>query len=400
MAIKILMPALSPTMTEGNIAQWLKKEGDKISSGDILVEIETDKATMEVESIDDGILMKILVASGTQGVKVNQMIAVLREEGDSDDDVAAALADQLSSVVVEAKAEDAKMLEIVRQDKRETEKVFASPLARRIAQQQNIDLRNVVGSGPHGRIIKADLINKTPAKSSGSVARMEQLYYTKPHSTIRKVIAKRLLESKQQVPHFYLSVDCNLDALLQARQLINSSTKDYKISVNDLVIKASAMALKRCPQANASWQDDAMIFYNNVDISVAVAIEDGLITPIIRNADSKDLVTISNEMKGLIAKANAGQLKPEEFQGGGFSISNLGMYGVKQFNAIVNPPQACILAVGSAEDVAVVRAGQINIAKVMNLTLSCDHRVVDGALAAQFLGAIKQMIECPMLMLM
>jgi pyruvate dehydrogenase E2 component (dihydrolipoamide acetyltransferase) len=261
-----------------------------------------------------------------------------------------------------------------------------------------LDLSNVKGSGPKGRIVKQD-IAAVQSPVAEATARISELYSIKPHSVMRKVIAKRLLESKQSVPHFYLTVDCNLDALLKTRQHLNENTKDYKISVNDLIIKASSSALKQHPGVNASWQEDAIIFYNNIDISVAVAIEDGLITPIIKNADCKDLVAISHEMKSLIAKAINGRLKPEEFQGGGFSISNLGMYGIKQFNAIINPPQACILAVGGAEDRATVKDGQLAVAKMMTLSLSCDHRVIDGALAAKFLGTIKQMIECPMLML-
>lgn len=397
MAIEILMPALSPTMTEGNLAKWLKKEGDKVSPGDVLAEIETDKATMEVESIDEGILAKIVIPGGTKGVKVNQRIAVLMEEGDSKDAVDIILAKK-ENVAVQAAPAAAPAV-----PKTETvmipqsqEKIFASPLARRIAADKGIDLKRVSGSGPRGRIVKADL---SGASYSKEISRSSSLSQLIPHSNIRKVIAKRLLESKQQVPHFYLTVDCNLDVLLSAREQINKQGDGaYKISVNDMIIKASAMALQRFPQANASWQEDNMVLYNNIDISVAVAIDDGLITPIVCNADGKDLITISNEMKKLAAKAKAGQLQPEEFQGGGFTISNLGMYGVKQFNAIVNPPQACILAVGSAEDRPVVRDGQIVSAKVMSLTLSCDHRVVDGALAAQLIASIKQMLECPVLM--
>jgi len=405
MAIEVLMPALSPTMTEGNLVKWLKQEGDKVSPGDVLAEIETDKATMEVESIDDGILKKIMVPGGTQGVKVNQRIALLMEEGDTPELIQAMLdkkdditppTEQPQPVATATKVEPAPY------QPHAGNKIFASPLARRIAADRGIDLSGISGSGPHGRIVKADLENV--ATRGRGLSRITPLTKTTPHSSIRKVIAKRLLESKQQVPHFYVSMDCNLDALLAARQQMNQYAEDksgkplYKISVNDMIIKAVAMALQRFPHANASWQENEMVLYNNVDISVAVAIDDGLITPIVSNADGKDLVTISNEMKGLIAKAKAGQLKPEEFQGGGFTISNLGMYGVKQFNAIVNPPQACILAVGSAEDTPVVQNGQIISAKVMTLTLSCDHRVVDGALAAQLLGTIKQMLECPVLM--
>ncbi len=405
MAIEILMPALSPTMTEGNLTKWVKKEGDKVSPGDVLAEIETDKATMEVESIDEGVLAKILVTEGTSSVKVNQLLAVLLEDGDSEDDIQKILSANNSNKL-ESKLDNKNVSEIqgsvvmsnpLPQGKDEIgKKIFATPLAKRIASMKGIDLSRISGSGPRGRIIKADL----DSVKSGEVGRSTVGSRLIPHSSMRKVIARRLCESKQTVPHFYLSMDCNITELLNSRSKINQSleNKGCKISVNDIVIKACAMALKKHPAANASWQEDGMLLYNDVDISVAVAIEDGLITPIVLNADQKDITSISQEMKSLASRAKAGQLQPSEFQGGGFSISNLGMYGVKQFNAIINPPQACILAVGAAEDKPVVQNGQIVSAKIMNITLSCDHRVVDGALAAELLSTIKNMLECPVLM--
>lgn len=402
MAIEILMPALSPTMTEGNLTKWVKKEGDKVSPGDVLAEIETDKATMEVESIDEGVLGKILIPEGTCSVKVNELLAVLLEDGDSDDAIEKILSTKASKseekpqVVVHVEKDIKIDTPSVQSNNKIGAKIFVTPLAKRIASAKGIDLRGISGTGPRGRIIKADIENI----KSGEVVRSLVASRLVPHTSVRKVIARRLSESKQTIPHFYLSMDCNITALLEARSKINKSleSKGVKISVNDMVIKACAMALKQHPNANASWQEDGMLIYENIDISVAVAIEDGLITPIVFNADKKDIATISQEMKSLASKAKAGQLQPSEFQGGGFSISNLGMYGVKQFNAIINPPQACIIAVGAAEDKPVVQDGQIVSAKIMNITLSCDHRVVDGALAAELLSTIKSMLECPVLM--
>lgn len=418
MALEILMPALSPTMTEGNLAKWLKKEGDKVKPGEVIAEIETDKATMEVESADSGILGKILVAEKTEGVKVNQLIGVLLEAGEDISAADAIIAKH--SVGTPAPAMIAVKSEPI-PAKSETShpttacasasKVFASPLARRIASNEGLDLNSINGSGPKGRIIKADVLSAKSAPkactkmASFGVGRNAQESYVEPLSQMRKVIAKRLVESKQTVPHFYLSVDCNIENLIALRQEINTratqsdGSSSYKISVNDFVIKASAQALKTIPQANASWSENGIIFYNNIDISVAVAIADGLITPIIKNADQKSLSHISAEMKDLANRAKQNALKPEEFQGGGFSISNLGMYAIKEFKAIVNPPQACILAVGASEKRAVVINNEIKIAEVMTVSISCDHRVVDGALAAQLLNAFKAFIENPALML-
>jgi pyruvate dehydrogenase E2 component (dihydrolipoamide acetyltransferase) len=411
MPIEILMPALSPTMTEGNLAKWLKKEGDKVSSGDILAEIETDKAIMEVEAIDDGIIGKIIVPAGTNSVAVNQLIALILEEGED-----ASLLDKYTSNsnlsnLIKPTPESAKVVEIIKSatqtitstatDKR----IMASPLAKRIASDKNIDLAGIAGSGPHGRIIRDDVLealsNNVISKPTASIhgARASEESSKIPHTMMRKVIAKRLSESKQTVPHFYLNIECNIDKLNIMRNEINANTSEYKLSINDFIIKASAMSLKLVPEANASWSDEAIIQYHNIDVAVAVALDEGLITPIIRNTDQKSLSTISMEMKALAAKAKASKLTPEEFQGGGFSISNLGMYGIKNFNAIINAPQSCILAVGTSNQQAVVINNQISIATIMQVTLSSDHRVVDGAVGAKFLHEFKKFIENPMLML-
>ncbi len=417
MAIEILMPALSPTMTEGNLAKWLKKEGDKVKPGDVLAEIETDKATMEVEAVDAGTLGKIVVQAKTEGVKVNQLIAVLLEANEAKSAVDEVLKKHQGAVAVAApvkqevaqKVEQPKVVNAPASVTQSSNRVFASPLAKRIAEQQGIDLSSVKGSGPHGRIVKEDVLSfkSVPsfANTNFSVGRSNEQYRLVPNSNMRKVIAKRLVESKQTVPHFYLTVDCQLDELLKVREQINAKAPKngdkaaYKISVNDFIIKASAQALRAFPKANASWSDEGIMIYNNIDISVAVAIEDGLITPIIKNADQKSLAQISAEMKDLAARAKTNSLKPEEFQGGGFSISNLGMYGIKQFNAIINPPQACILAVGVGEEKPVVRNGKLEIATVMTVTISCDHRVIDGALGAELIQAFKNFIEQPAMML-
>lgn len=402
MPIEILMPALSPTMTEGNLAKWLKKEGDKIKPGDVLAEIETDKATMEVESIDEGILGKILVEGGTRNVPVNQLIALILEEDEKLEVIASyipkAAPRQAASAVAPTIAIAAKV-EVC--DISNETRVKASPLAKRIAENEKIDLSKVIGSGPYGRIVKDDVLNnKKQSKpiSAPVFGRSLEEHIAIPNSNIRRVIAKRLLESKQTVPHFYLSLECNIDKLLKVRSEMNENSESYKLSINDFVIKAVAMALAEVPEANASWTDDAIIQYNNVDISVAVAIDGGLITPIIHNADQKSISAISNQMKALAKKARENSLKPEEFQGGGFSISNLGMFGIKQFNAIVNPPQACILAVGASNKRPVVINDEITIATIMDVSLSCDHRVVDGTVGAKFMAAFKKFIENPVKM--
>lgn len=417
MPVKILMPALSPTMEDGTLAKWLKKEGDTITAGDVIAEIETDKATMEVEAVDEGVLAKILISEGSENVPVNNIIAVLLEEGEENVDIEEFLSANSSGLSEntnsEIKAEDS--IVTIQENKTEPElsindnsRVFASPLAKRIASMKNIDLSSIIGSGPHGRIVKSDLENTannslvTSGSQRGHIVRNNKEYELVSNNNMRKVIAKRLTESKQNVPHFYLSIECNMDAVLDARAQINNqfgNDKTKKLSVNDFVILASAKALKDTPEANASWTQDSILMYNNIDISVAVAIDGGLITPIIKNADQKDLQSISAEMKNLAKRAKENNLKPEEFQGGGFSISNLGMYGVKSFNAIVNPPQACILSVGASSKRPVVIDDEIKISSIMDVNISCDHRVVDGAVAASFLGAFKKYIESPVLML-
>lgn len=423
MPIEILMPALSPTMTEGNLAKWNVKEGDKIKSGQVIAEIETDKATMEVEAVDEGIVGKIMIPAGTEAVKVNQLIALLLEDGEDKAAIAsykpkagaapaaAAPAKADAPVAASAPAAAASTTPAPLTPVMGNTRLFASPLAKRVAANEGIDLRMVQGSGPHGRIVKDDVLKAQAMGGTGKgrVFRNPQEITKVPNTNMRKVIARRLTESKQQVPHFYLTVECELNKLLDVRKDINFEAealagKDkkpaYKVSVNDFIIKAVSLALKKVPAANASWSDEAIMMYNNVDISVAVAIEGGLITPIVKNADQKTVVTISNEMKDLAARARAGKLAPEEFQGGGFSISNLGMYGVKTFSAIVNPPQGCIMAVGAGEDRVVVRHGKMEVRNVMDVTLSVDHRVVDGAVGAEFLSAFKHYIESPALLLL
>ncbi|MCC2646711.1 MAG: pdhC [Rickettsiaceae bacterium] len=418
MPIKILMPALSPTMTEGNLARWLKKEGEKIKAGEVIAEIETDKATMEVEAVDEGILARIVIAEGTENVAVNNIIAILLEDGED-----ASAIDSIASnnaAPAAAKPQEAEKAtspaathsQISSCSLDNGNRIFASPLAKRIAEQENINLGSVQGSGPHGRIVKEDVLS---AKDKGGVqtksaqasvaspimGRNSEEYVLVPNSNMRKVIAKRLLESKQTVPHFYLTVECEVDKLLKVRKEMNDAATDvnpYKLSVNDFVIKAVAMALKAVPEANASWEEAAIKLYNNVDISVAVAIEGGLITPIIKNADIKSISQLSQEMKDLAKRARDNKLAPHEFQGGSFSISNLGMFGVKQFNAIINPPQSCILAVGASNERVVVKKGEMKVANVMDVTLSVDHRVVDGAVGAKFLEAFKKFIENPVTM--
>jgi pyruvate dehydrogenase E2 component (dihydrolipoamide acetyltransferase) len=427
MAINILMPALSPTMTEGKLSRWLKKEGEEIKSGDVLAEIETDKATMEVEAVDEGYLAKIVVPDGTEGVAVNAVIGILTaEKGEKVNGAAPAKAAPVAAAVEEKAAPaPAPAAAAPVAPAPQGERIFASPLARRMAKQAGIDLATVKGSGPNGRIVKADLDKvgtapapapaaapavaavapaPAPAPAPKPAAPAPQIFGAHkkvPNSSVRKVIAKRLLESKQTVPHFYLTVNVELDALLELRAKLNAaSPKDgpgaFKLSVNDLIIKAVAVALKRHPNVNASWTDEAIIQYDDVDISIAVAIPDGLITPIVRKADTLGLAAISNSMKDLGARAKAGKLKPEEYQGGGFSISNLGMFGISEFSAIINPPQACILAVGAGEKRAVVKNDQLAIATMMSVTLSCDHRVVDGALGAEFLATLKGILEQPL----
>ena len=434
MATNILMPALSPTMTEGTLARWLKKEGEAVRAGDVIAEIETDKATMEVEAVDEGVLGKILVADGTTGVKVNEPIAVLVEDGEAVPS-AAPDASPPASIAPEPTAPppaSAPPSAPLRNGHAPADagRVFASPLARRMAQQAGIALAGLTGSGPNGRIIRADIeaaqkagstkqaaaapsaptqnvaASPAAAPSIATPAKPAAAPITAPHrllpnSTMRKVIARRLTEAKQTVPHFYVAMDIDIDALLKLRADLNArSAKDgpgaFKLSVNDLVIKAAATTLRRIPNVNAMWTDDNIVVFDEVDISVAVSIPDGLITPIIRRADQKGLAAISNEMKDLAGRAKAGKLKPEEFQGGGFSVSNMGMYGVDAFSAIINPPQAAILAVAAGQKRAVVKGDALAIATMMTCTLSVDHRVVDGALGAEWLAEFKRVVEDPL----
>ena len=411
MPIEILMPALSPTMKEGNLAKWIKKEGDKIKAGDVIAEIETDKATMEVEAVEEGFLGKILVAEGTENVHVNSAIALLLEDGENKSVLDSYQLKSGSALQNEApKAEQKPVQSSEKIAHFSHERIAISPLAKRIAGEKNLNLSTISGSGPRGRIIKDDVINAagqgSARKSSGVVSRDPQEFQAIKNNNVRKVIAKRLLESKQTVPHFYLSLDLKIDKLLEVRQSLNEiagldskGNYEYKISVNDLVIKAVALALREVPTANSSWTDEAILLYNNIDVSVAVAVDGGLLTPIIRNADQKSIIEISNEMKTLAKKARDGKLQPEEFQGGGFSISNLGMYGINNFQAIINPPQSCILAVGAGVQKPVIENNEIAIATIMNVTLSSDHRSVDGTVGAEFLKALRKFIESPIAML-
>ena len=427
MAINILMPALSPTMTEGKLAKWHVKVGDNVKSGQVLCEIETDKATMEVEAVDEGKIGQIVVPEGTEGVAVNAVIAVLLEEGEKASPAPAAAATALASAAAPkvaapaptpaAPAKPAAAPAPTPAAKPSGDRVFATPLARRIAADKGLDLSKVPGSGPNGRIVKADVEGAksgaapapTPAAAprAAPAAQPQPIFAAPgdtraPHTAIRKVIARRMLESKQLVPHFYLTGEFEIDALLAARQAINAvaeKKKGVKVSVNDMVIKACAKALRDHPECNASWTEDEMIQYGAVDISVAVATDRGLITPIVRNADMKGLAQIASEMKDLAARAKIGKLKLEEFQGGGFTISNLGMFGVTSFAAIINPPQAMILAVGVGEERVVARKGEMVIRSMMNCTLAVDHRVVDGAMGAQYLQTLRGYIEQPASML-
>ncbi len=460
MPTNILMPALSPTMEKGNLARWLKKEGDKVKSGDVIAEIETDKATMEYEAIDDGTLAKIVVPEGTQDVAVNAVIAVLANEGE---DVKAAAAGAgksaaaPSQVMPAPKAAPVTLSSETRpaaaplQDARKIprsedgvkvsaakdegvhaaggNRIFSSPLARRLAKESGIDLNRVQGSGPHGRVIARDIEAAKSGKGlrsagvaaagaadaraiapSMSDSQIRALYEDGsydfvPHDGMRRTIAQRLTASTQTIPHFYVTVDCDIGRLMAAREEINAAApKDkegkpaYKLSVNDFVIKALALALQRVPDANVSWTEAGMLKHKHSDVGVAVALPGGLITPIVRNAESRSLSAISNEMRDLAARARARKLKPHEYQGGTTSVSNLGMYGIKDFTAVINPPQSTILAVGVGEERAVVRNGKIEAATIMSVTLSCDHRAVDGALGAELIGAFKILIEKPVMM--
>lgn len=434
MPIEILMPALSPTMKEGNLAKWVKKQGDKIKAGEVIAEIETDKATMEVEAVDEGILGKILVAEGTENVAVNSCIGLILEDGEdqkllesyivsgaanlktSENQSQKNLSSESNSSISKSgdnlAATNLSSLQNHSSDISAISAGFvkASPLAKRVAKDAGINISQIAGSGPKGRVVKNDVlefISNSSAPRAGMISRNPQEFYAIKNNNIRKVIARRLLESKQTVPHFYLSCEFRVDKLNELRSTINDAAQldqngnpAYKISINDLIIKATAMALKKVPLANSAWSDEAVLVYNNIDIAMAVAIDGGLITPIIRNADQKTIQQISVETKSLVKKAREGKLQPEEFQGGTFSISNLGMFGIDNFSAIVNPPQSCILAVSQSVKKPVVDNHQIAIGTVMNVCLSSDHRSVDGAVGAEFLKALRSFIENPVLNLL
>ena len=481
MPINILMPALSPTMEKGNLSKWLKKEGDTVKTGDVIAEIETDKATMEYEAVDDGVMAKIVVPEGTTDVAVNQLIAVMAQEGEDVKAAAAAAgtgaekkpgaegpspppsparregaAQQAAApaTTTQASVQEGKSLPPPVSQRAPsppagegrgegprpnghgagpsgTDRVFSSPLARRLAKEAGIEVGRIQGSGPHGRVIARDVEAaksgqglRAPAAAPTSAAAAppaiapsmsdqqiralyeEGSYEFIPHDGMRRTIAQRLTASVQTIPHFYLTIDCDIGKLLEAREAINAAApkdKDgkaaYKLSVNDFVIKALGLALQRVPDANVSWTDAGMLKHKHSDVGVAVAMPNGLITPIIRNAETKSLSAISNEMRDLAARARARKLKPAEYLGGTTSVSNLGMYGIKDFTAVINPPQSTILAVGTGEERAVVRDGKIVAAQIMSVTMSCDHRAVDGALGAVLIGAFKALIENPVMML-
>jgi len=419
MSVNILMPALSPTMEEGTLSKWLVKEGDIVTSGDLIAEIETDKATMEVESIDDGTIGKILVREGQEAVKVNEPIAILLLDGENLSDIKSLKkVPAIESVQETENIESKEKLNFssnktskidldtninIENFKKNETRIFASPLAKRIAKQRDIDLSLINGSGPNGRILKTDIENFNNNKNllKNKITTNNSNSELIKNSSMRKTIAERLVQSKNEAPHFYLSLDCNIDQLLKIRSMINLKSNDkYKISVNDMIIKAASSSLIKVPKANASWENENTRYFNNTDISVAVAIDGGLITPIIKDVQSKGLLEISEDMKLLANKAKDGKLLPEEYVGGSFSISNLGMYGIKEFSAVINPPQGAILAVGSGEKRPIVLNDQLTIASIMTVTLSCDHRVVDGAVGAQFLSVFKDFIENPSLMLL
>lgn len=403
MPIEILMPTVAPSMTEGNIVRWAKKEGDPVKQGEVLLEIETDKAVVEVEAQQDGVLGTILVPEGTNGVKVDTPIALLAGKGEDPKAVAAAkqavsAAAATHTIAAASPAAPPAGVPAAAHPVAHAAggRVFASPLARRIAKELDVDLTRLAGSGPNGRVLKADVES---ASRAGPAARATTVPAGAcediPHTNTRRIIAQRLSEAKRSVPHFYLTIDCDADALLAARKQANEMIDGLKLSVNDLVIKAVALALRKVPAANAAWTETAIRRFRDVDVAVAVAAPGGLITPVLRNADAKSLRQISAEMKELAARARESRLRPDEYQGGGFTISNLGMYGIREFAAIINPPQACILAVGASEQRAVVRDGALAVVAMMTCTLSVDHRAVDGALGAEFLAAFKKLIESP-----
>ena len=433
MPIKILMPALSPTMTEGNLAKWHVKEGDEVSAGDVIAEIETDKATMEVEAVDEGKVGRIVVPEGREGVPVNDVIALLLEDGEdagalesvsgadaapSPNPAPAANGQGRPAPSPAPPPEPAPAAPAADGDNGARQ--FASPLARRMARQAGLDLSALRGSGPHGRVVKRDIemalgggasavsalaaapaTPPPPPAVSAEAQPFEPEFELRPLNSMRRTIAQRLTRAKQTIPHFYMTVDCEIEALLALRRTLNGKADGaYKLSVNDLIIKACGVALRKAPAANASFSDEGIKLYKSADVSVAVAIDSGLITPVIRDAGNKGLETISNEMKDLASRAREGKLQPEEYMGGTFSISNLGMFGIRQFDAVINPPQGAILAIGAGEQRPVVKDGALAVATLMTCTLSCDHRVVDGAVGAEFLAAFKDMIEDPLNMLL
>jgi len=405
----VLMPALSPTMEEGTLARWLKKEGEKVASGDLLAEIETDKAVMELEAVDEGVLAKILIPEGTEGVKVNTPMAWILEEGEDASALDVSALEKLKASAPKpaspapAPPKPKETITTAPQPKAAPgTRIFASPLARRLAEQGGIDLSRVTGTGPRGRIVKRDVEGapvasrrerrgQIPSRPPGEMPPFKEI----PNTNIRKVIAERLTQVHQDVPTFFLSIDCTIDALLSVRKQANSMREGPKLSVNDFLIRAAALALMDVPAVNSSWQEKAIRQYEAADIAMAVTTDRGLITPVIRNAETKTIGDIAKESKMLAEKARAGKLQPEEFQGGTFTISNLGMFAIRQFDAILNPPQACILAVGAGEMQPVVKDGRISTATRMRCTLTCDHRVVDGAVGAEFLAAFRSYVEEP-----
>ena len=431
MPINVTMPALSPTMEEGTLAKWLVAEGDTVESGDVIAEIETDKATMEVEAVDEGTIGKIVIGEGSEGVKVNAVIAVLLEEGESANDISNSVILSESEGSRDTQGDSSSMVPpqndtILAPPAQKGDRVFASPLARRIAKDKGLDLAAIQGTGPRGRIVKRDVENAqpgaapataqaspaaapTPSQPSapagepdirGLVTAYGMEFEEIPANNIKKITAKRLQESKSTVPHFYLTIDCQIDELLAFRKKINDKADGaYKVSVNDIIVKACAQALQAYPAANVAWAGDAVLQFKHSDISIAVATPNGLMTPIVKHAEGKGLQKISSEIKDMATRAKDGKLAPEEFQGGTFTVSNLGMFGVKEFSAIINPPQSCILAVGAGVQTPVVVDGAVAIKTVMTCTLSTDHRTVDGAVGAEFLQILKRYIEDPMTML-
>jgi len=421
MAAQIKMPALSPTMTEGKLSKWLIQKSSKVVSGDVIAEIETDKATMEIEAVDDGVLYEIFVEEGTDNVAVGSTLALIKEDNDTEDQLKSFLgknngnnlSEKDKKKIQEINSKTDKEIHDTNVDKKfmnvkenisKDERIKISPLAKRIAQKNNVNFSSLLGTGPHGRIVKKDI--EDLIKSNKNITSIDsqhksssdKSYRDITHSSMRKTIAERLVKSVTEAPHFFLSVDCDISEINKIRE--NANKGDTNISINDFIIKASALALKKFPKANCSCNNDFIRYYYSYDISVAVAVEDGLITPIVKNAISKGIEEISIEVKLLASKAKKGELSPEEYSGGNFTVSNLGMFGIKNFNAIINPPQSMILAVGKAEPRAVVRDNKITISNLMTVTLSCDHRAVDGALGAQWLNKFKDFIENPSLMLL